>query len=228
LIHWDGNQFSNATIPSSAWGTVLIKEIWGTASNNLFIVGDGGSIAHYNGSSWTKMMSNTTCDLQDIWGIDATHIGATGTNTTDGHCVVLQGNGSSWTTLYDNANQPFDKIQYFNTVWTDNISNIYLDGGSFTNILNLINGTFHRTDSLSTNEMFRLRGTNNNDIFSVGYGGETVHYNGSTWYLYPELKILNSGTAWFTSISPTESIVVIGGWFPTALNGFPVIVRGYR
>jgi hypothetical protein len=61
LIHWDGNQFSNATIPSSAWGTVLIKEIWGTASNNLFIVGDGGSIAHYNGSSWTKVCPVINC-----------------------------------------------------------------------------------------------------------------------------------------------------------------------
>ena len=207
---------------------VSVNKIWGINNNNLFTVGPLGQIGFYNGNNWIKMTSNTTCDLQDIWGIDATHIWATGFNNSDGHSVILQFNGASWSTTYDNANKSENQIQYFNTVWTDNINYIYLDGGSYTNILTLNTGIFHRTDSLSTNEVFCLRGTKGDDIFRVGYGGETVHYNGSTWHLYNELKTLNNGTAWFNCVYPSQNMILIGGWYPTALNGFPVVIRGYR
>jgi len=231
IFHWDGksNQtemvFSRLALPDP---NATVEKIWASSGLDVYGVGKSGTIAHYNGSSWTKMTSNTTVDLQDIWGIDATHIWATGFNNSDGHCVVLQCNGTNWTTIYDSANLPSNKIHYFNTLWTDNVNNLYLDGGSFTQILNLQDGTFKRTDSLSTNEVFKIRGTKQNDIFRVGYGGEVVHYNGARWYLYPELKSLNSGTAWFYSVFPASDMVIIGGLFPTALNGFPVVVRGYR
>jgi hypothetical protein len=231
VFHWDGQSsqaqlvFSRLTLSDP---NATVEKIWGVSGTNMFGVGKSGTIVHYDGHSWTKMASNTTVDLQDIWGIDGSHIWATGFNNSDGHCVVLQCNGTSWSTIYDSANLPPNKIQYFNTVWTDNVSSLYLDGGSYTQILNLQDGTFKRTDSLSTNEVFKIRGTKHNDIFRVGYGGETVHYNGATWHLYPELKTLNGGTAWFYSVFPTSDMVMIGGLFPTALNGFPVVVRGYR
>ncbi len=227
-VHWDGAKWTFYGSTRGYPGGFYINKIYGTSSSNLFIVGTGGNIVHFNGTSWTKMTSNTTVDLQDIWGIDGSHIWATGFNSIDGHSVVLQFNGIAWSTIYDNANKPANQIQYFNTGWTDNVNYLFLDGGSYTNILNLHDGSFKRTDSLSSNEVFCIRGINRNDIFRVGYGGETAHYNGVSWYLYPELKALNDGTAWFQTIYPSENMVVIGGWFPTALNGFPVVVRGYR
>jgi hypothetical protein len=205
-----------------------INKLWGTSSNNVYGVGYKGFIAHYNGSNWSKMTSNTTCELDDIYGTDANHIWATGFNSVDGHCVVLQCNGSAWTTLYDNTGALPNQVQYFNTLWTDNTDYLYLDGGSYTQKLNLGNGTFQRTDSLSANEMFCIRGSTRNDIFRVGYGGETVHYNGVSWYKYPELTLLNNGYAWFYTVHPTKDFVVIGGLYLTELNSFPVVVRGYR
>ena len=46
-----------------------MNKIWGTSSQDLYVVGYGGNIAHYNGSSWTKIESGTDLDIQDIWGI---------------------------------------------------------------------------------------------------------------------------------------------------------------
>ena len=228
VARWNGNtQTATMCLPVS----FSINKLWGENPNSVYAVGyDGtnGMILHFNGSSWTKMTSNTTVDLQDIWGIDGSHIWATGFNNSDGHCVVLQFNGTDWSSIYDSANLPPNKKQYYNTVWTNNVNYLYLDGGSFTQILNLQDGMFKRTDSLSSNEVFKIRGTKQNDIFRVGYGGETVHYNGANWYLFPELKTLNGGTAWFYSVFPASDMVIIGGLFPTALNGFPVVVRGYR
>ncbi|MBN1396723.1 MAG: hypothetical protein JXA06_01700 [Bacteroidetes bacterium] len=223
--HWDGVEWTTNYVSERSGGG---NELWGLSSINLFLVGTNGSNTHYNGTSWTKMTSNTTVDLQDIWGIDANHIWATGTNTSDGHCVVLQFNGTNWTTIYDNENKPINQIQYFKTLWTDNKDYLILDGGSYTNILNLQNGSFTRIDSISTYEVFCLRGVNRNDIFHVGYGSEVTHYNGVNWYLYNEFKALNVGNAWFTGVYPTRDMIVIGGLFLTDLNGFPIVIRGYR
>jgi hypothetical protein len=186
-------------------------------------------IAHYNGSSWTKMTSNTTCELDDIYGTDANHIWATGTNTTDGHSVVLQCNGATWTTLYDSDLQKDSSKYQFKTVWTTTSSSIYLDGGSGLRLWNLsssfIGSQIHTGQSYVA---YRVRGTTMNDIFDIGQASECSHYNGVSWHLYPELQQLNNGYAWFYHVHPIKDFVVIGGLYLTTLNSFPVVVRGYR
>ncbi len=47
-----------------------INKIWGTSSEDLYVVGNGGNIAHYDGISWQKIASGTNADIQDIWGIN--------------------------------------------------------------------------------------------------------------------------------------------------------------
>lgn len=229
VIHWNGQQHIPAEIPASVWGTFLVNRIWGTSSNNIFIVGDNGSIAHYSNGTWTKMESHTTVDLQDVWGIDNEHVWATGTNIGDGHSVVLQYDGKQWTTIYDNANKPPNEKFGFRSVWTDRIDRIYLAGGSRTQLMNLNNKTFQQLNIPQQQWVaFNIRGINRRDIFQIGSAGETVHFNGVSWYLYPELKLLNEGFAGFNSVYPTTDFVLIGGLYLTALNGFPVVIRGYR
>jgi hypothetical protein len=227
-VHWDGTKWTFYGLTRGYPGGFYINKIFGTSSNSLFIVGTGGNIVYYNGSTWTKMASGTTVDLQDIYGIDANHIWATGTNTSDGHCVVLQYDGTNWTTIYDNANKPQDEVQAFSTVWGSETSKIFLAGQSWIRSMSLSDGSFKLLDNRSSWAALRIRGTKQNDIFQVGYGSEAMHFNGISWYHYPELVSLNGGGAWFYSVHPTDSFVVIGGLYLTALNGFPIVVRGYR
>jgi hypothetical protein len=174
------------------------------------------------------MISNTTVDLQDIWGLDDQHIWATGRNSGDGHSVVLQYDGSQWKMLYDSEGQLAQSKFQFRTVWTDNVNYLYLDGGGL-----------HRMDlpdatigpRINTGQVYisgRIRGTGANDIFDVGQASEVAHYNGSSWLVYPDLRQLNDGFASFPTVYPTRDFVLIGGFFFTGLNGVPVVVRGYR
>jgi hypothetical protein len=234
-MHGDGQNWIDYDIRTITGNNSLdISKGWGSNSSSMFFVGRGGSIAHFNGSpngagSWTKMTSNTTVDLQDIWGIDGTHIWATGTNTGDGHSVVLQCNGSNWTTLYDSNSQPAQSQYQFGTVWTNTPSSLYLDGGSGLHLLTLNNlniGAQVRTGLSFVGSS--IRGVNQNDIFDVTTGGEVAHYNGSSWHCYPEIQSLGGGNASWPSVYPKNDFVVIGGSIFTGLNGFPVVVRGYR
>ncbi|MGD1047037.1 MAG: hypothetical protein ABR936_17170 [Bacteroidota bacterium] len=226
--HWDGNKWTFYGSTRGYGGGFWIKKTWGLSSSNLYIVGDGGNIFHFNGISWTKMNSNTTVDLQDIWDIDGSHIWATGTNTGDGHCVVLQYNGTNWTTIYDNNTQPSQSQYGFSCLWTDNQNQLWLAGGSPLRKLILSTMTFTEIITGQGYVSYCIKGMTQNDIFIAGQASECAHYNGSSWHLYPELQNLNGGYAWFYSVHPTKDFVVLGGIYLTALNGFPVVVRGYR
>ncbi len=46
-----------------------LNGVWGNASDNIYFVGDDGTIIHYDGTDYSTMASNTTEDLNAIWGI---------------------------------------------------------------------------------------------------------------------------------------------------------------
>ena len=52
-IHWNGIEYQTQPLdiefPSHA------NKMWGSSSNDFYIVGYNGLIAHYNGQSWQKL-----------------------------------------------------------------------------------------------------------------------------------------------------------------------------
>jgi hypothetical protein len=68
--------------PMSSGTTRNLSGVWGSSGSNVFAVGDGGTILHYDGRTWSAMSSGTTESLFGVWGTSATDVfavGATGT-----------------------------------------------------------------------------------------------------------------------------------------------------
>jgi len=42
--------------------------VWGSSGSDVFAVGDGGTILHYNGSAWSTMNGGTAPSLSAAWG----------------------------------------------------------------------------------------------------------------------------------------------------------------
>lgn len=74
--------------------TVRLRDVWGVDNENVFAVGDEGTILHYDGVSWTQMNSGTTENLWGIWGYGMQNIYAAGENGT-----LLFFDGMSWTPI---------------------------------------------------------------------------------------------------------------------------------
>lgn len=92
LHHWTApDVVVDAAIPSPNGDFML--DVYAASNTSVFVVGQGGSIFHYDGSTWTTMTSNTTAMLVSLWGRSATDVYAAG----DG--VVLHYDGASWTAL---------------------------------------------------------------------------------------------------------------------------------
>lgn len=235
VYHWNGstitpywiNSFSGNPNPILSEGQSAEK-LWGTSSSNMYAVGWGGAIAHFNGVTWTRMESGTTVPLEDIWGLDENHIWAAGNDTQVGRSVVLFCDGSKWSTIYDTNNEPISSRFGYSSIWTNNVRSLHLTGHGTSHLFHLPTHTFERQFTGQTYISYFIRATAPNDVFDSGPAGELAHFNGSTWYLYPELKNTNSDFTFFYTVKPTQNLVVVSGQIFTGLNGFPIIVRGYR
>jgi len=200
--------------------------IWGTSSSNMYFVGLEGSIVHYDGSSFTKMESGTDCNLDDVYGIDKTHIWAVGSATGEFQSVILRYDGKQWKTLHDTGYMGHG--YWTKSVWTDNPYFLFLNGGSGRIFYDLVQDELHKDMTAGKWYGYSLDGLAVNDIFAAGMGSEVLHYNGSTWHLYTEIKDRFNDYGHFRSVKMTSNLIVIGGFYYTGYNGLPIVIRGYR
>jgi hypothetical protein len=223
--HWNGQSWRGYVYAGEGF---YLKKIWGTSSSNLFAVGSNGSIIRFNGSSWQRMESGTTVNLEDVWGIDQKHVWATGTNSDLSRSVVLQYNGSNWSVIYDSFGQPRGRSLGFSSVWTDNPWMLYLAGVGGWWSASTNEFLLRKLQTPGTYAPYRVRATGQNDIFVTGSGSEALHYNGGTWKLDADVKRLGGGFAHWYGIYAKKDFIVVGGEFFTGLFGVPVVLRGYR
>jgi len=229
LYHWNGKEWERYHL----WNMGILNEsdggveyIWGSSPNNIYFVGGNGTIVHYNGSNFKKMASRTTCDLDDVFGIGENHIWAVGSATGEFQSVILFYDGKKWTTLHDTGYM--GSGYWTKSVWTDNPYFLFLNGGSGRIFYDLVQDELHKDMTAGRWYGYAIDGLACNDIFATGMGSEILHYNGSTWHLYTEIKDHFGDYAHIKSVKITNNLIIAGGLYHTGLYGIPIIIRGYR
>jgi hypothetical protein len=71
-----------------------LRAVWGSSESDVFAVGDGGTILHYNGSRWSAMSSPTGENLHGVHGTGPDNVFAGGDNGT-----ALHYDGVAWAAL---------------------------------------------------------------------------------------------------------------------------------
>jgi len=225
-IHWDGQEWTLYHLQNMGLDACAGNAIWGSSPEDVYFVGDHGSIVHYDGSGFERMESGTDVDLLDIWGYaenpGQTRIWIAGFTDLKGS-VLLQFDGNAWQTVYEivppppSTTIPNHLSWIITSVWTDNPYTVFCastgriyntpwdtDGYAVENF----NYDYQSGDPVTaaprTN---RIRGNNRNDIFVVGQSMWVGHYNGRDWRTYNEL----GGD---------------GNYYAVALNGNTVVVAG--
>ena len=210
IVRWNGQaQTSPFCIPIS------VNKLWGENSNSLYAVGNGGGIAHFDGSTWQKFESGTTRGINDVWGIENPL-----NKNEEVYCAVtaVADPQNSWILRVTNGTR-IDSVQWdagreIVSVWTYNGFPLYVCGdGMFENSQGHWNEIRLGT-SVFTN---RVRGDAPNNIFIVGYFGLIAHFNGADWNVFFE-------DADFLSVAVKGNIVVAVG----SLNDRAAVAIGRR
>jgi hypothetical protein len=86
---------------------------------------------------------------------------------------------------------------------------------------------FERVHTPAVFIIYAITATGVNDIITTGYG-EVVHFNGSSWFLYPEVKAIGDGFVYWYRVKAKNDFVIVGGGWYAIYNTVPIILRGYR
>ena len=173
-----------------------LYSIWGTSMENLYFVGNKGTIAHYNGTSWEKIESGTDMNLLDIYGNYSSTIYISGGKASLLKGVLLGGDLDGFKILKRgesiNANDMFNP--YFagniSTIWINPNNTVYFGGHllykyklGIWEIVSSLDGNFMGGNSSAQHFGYitRIRGTSENNIFLVGERNTLRHFNGKTW-----------------------------------------------
>lgn len=82
----DAATWSRVTLPVTA----PLRDIWGTSADNIYAVGDRGTVIHFNGTSWQAIDVGTTADLTEVVGTGPDDVRLSGSGQR------IHFNGAGW------------------------------------------------------------------------------------------------------------------------------------
>lgn len=204
-FHWNGQSFQE--LPSDPiFYAIGINKMWGN-SNGLYVVGNNGFIAYYNGTAWTQISSGTSLDIKDIYGAQNANTGtweiyaAAGNPLVSNDRAILQINGTTAQAISVNG------INWaLMSIWFMPSEQYWAVG----------DGMYEKHPTLSTTSWarkyptiyttYKIRGNDINDVFVCGAFGEILHYSGTSWQSYISQTYLATGN--LASIAVRSNIVI--------------------
>jgi len=150
---------------------VALYSIWGSSANDIFVVGYGGTILHFNGSTWETMDSGTTSAIKSVWGRSGSDVFAVGYSGT-----ILHYNGTTWQTMSSGT------TNHLEGVWGSSGNEVIAVGWAGTVLR--YNGSTWNAMTAPYYGYHSIWGSSANDIFAVGTDGTNsviAHYNGTAW-----------------------------------------------
>ena len=226
VIHWDGNQYNPVPVPTNVWGSYQMNKIWGTSSNNLYVVGNNGNIAHYQNGQWSRIESGTDISLVDIVGTTDDNIFISGSDVNNVKGLILKKSGSGFETFVNShivtSKEIFhpDLFGSLPSIWLDEKNTLYAAG----NLLYQYRfGKWDYVHSLPENYIggnpgvfYRgyiadVKGVKSNDMWIAGDRNTLRHFNGVSWKQIGFPYSPDSDIVWYT-VYPTENSVAVVGF----------------
>jgi photosystem II stability/assembly factor-like uncharacterized protein len=165
--------------PQTSGTGVGLWDVWGSGPNDIYVVGDSGTILHSsNGTSWFAFNNSPTAgSLRSVWGSSPNDVYIIG----DGGGVWRTADqGSSWTTQTSGVTQELDRV------WGSSGGNIFIAGWGGVLLRSTNSGvTWTPLSTGTTRTLTCVWGTGANDVYAVGAAGTIIHSNGGAWMAQP-------------------------------------------
>jgi hypothetical protein len=118
--HYDGTLWTNIDMGRILFD-ISLTDIWGSASDDAYMVGSAGTVLHYDGTSLSLLDPGVTEDLNSVWSSAANDIFAVGDNGT-----ILHYYNSTWNLM--NSGTTSD----LRGVWGSSADNVFTVGSDGT------------------------------------------------------------------------------------------------
>ncbi|MDD5607996.1 MAG: glucosyl transferase [Ignavibacterium sp.] len=170
FVRYDGQNFIEMPIPAILMGWRPNK-IWGSSSSDLYVVGNNGNIARYNGQSWQRIESGTELNIGDIWGIADGNGGFNKYLVSENALLKLDS--------YNQLNRiNVEPGMFLNSVWGITDKLIYTAGDGVVLYKNYRWEKINRPD---VNNIYVIKGQNYNDLYGISAAYTILHFSGYNW-----------------------------------------------
>jgi hypothetical protein len=231
IFHSDGRtavpySFSSSTISGP------LHSSWGTSSANMYSVGDGGTILHFDGTNWTRMVSGTTKKLQNVWGTDNQHIWAAGWDVNHAISELLRYDGISWREESLETNGEGYKWG-LGSIWACDSAGTcvaFSSGSQLFRKTSLAEWREDDSDRIGNRGSdggyigVTVRGNSPNDLIVGGNWGFLSHWNGKSWHVYPDFYDYTNNSFGIGALSMKDNSICVVG----LKNGASWIAIGQR
>ncbi|HVO76431.1 MAG TPA: hypothetical protein VMT60_00465, partial [Candidatus Bathyarchaeia archaeon] len=146
-----------------------LNGVWASSPTDVFAVGNGGTIVHGDGSTFSPWPSPTTLDLWDVHGTSSTNVYAAGGGSSVGN--VIHYDGAQWSVVLTSS------VPFF-SVWAVSPTEVYAVG---PNVVYSFDGSQWTKSNVPARNGIWARGTN--DVFVLGHSG-IYHFDGTAWTLF--------------------------------------------
>jgi photosystem II stability/assembly factor-like uncharacterized protein len=153
---------------NTAQGAANLNAVSGVSDTAVWVVGDRGSIGHWNGTTLLWEPSGTTVNLRGVWALDAEDAYAVGDRGT-----ILERTASGWHPVGAGVT-----LQVLTAVWADT-TRVVAVGSNGTVILGGAAG-YQLIATTHTENLFGVTGTLGGPVTMVGALGIVLSLNGTT------------------------------------------------
>jgi hypothetical protein len=196
------------------------RAAWGTSSNDMFFVGDKGTIVHFDGTNWMKFPKVTQRHIRSVWGTASNDVWACGWDETTALSVLLHYDGSNWKeidvlTLGDIRAGRHGLLN----IWSCDSAGHKIVVGSGSLVWRKTDEGNWRQDSADLkNELggggaspIGIRGNGANDLLAAGGYGYISHWNGKSWHRYDQFWQPGSNLYGANTLSIKGNTAVVAG-----------------
>lgn len=155
----------------------ILRAVWAHDDDNIFAVGEEGTIVHFNGTTWQLMACPIKVRLHDVWGSSPNNVFVAADSG-----MILHFNGDKWSLHHQlGTDTPLLAITGFG-------AHDVLVVGDEGRILRFDGVEWKRVDCGVNIELYGVWGVDSNHILAVGGAGELFRWNGEQWHNF------NAGT----------------------------------
>jgi len=201
-LHYDGDAWTEIDTGAAAsfWW------VWGAASDDVYFVGEGGTIVHWNGTTADTQTTPTTVTLFGVWGASAGDVWAVGGDavTDPPTSVILHLEAGAWVDATP-ATVPDGALF---KVWGTAANDIYAVGQNGI-ILHYNGSAWVVEDSDTSVSLFTVSG-GDGIVWAVGGGPATVVRSQGAGAWLAEDTGIPAGVLNGVSVTPDGEVLVVG------------------
>jgi hypothetical protein len=182
--------------PPSIAASALLHAVWAASAEDVFAVGNNGTILRRNNDAWTAMTSGTSANLRGVWGTSSSDVWAGGVGG-----ALVHFDGTEWSPV-SGATTDID------SVWASSPSDAWFVGSGTV---------LHWTGTQFTRQGFggillSVSGNGPNDVWVTGESTNVHRWNGSVW------SPLNAGVG-TSSLMTVLAVAVNDVWISDFMPG---------